>query len=135
METLFQSAYRFEIENEANRKIENQTFKKDFYEVKRDEELASIVRAILPPHLKTTLLSNTVSSQIKKKEKQDDLKRREVIKQQVPHIPVYDYDHKFVYKHYLRDDKVPAFISTKQNQQNKKELDLEKIDLIDETKI
>ncbi len=31
-------------------------------------------------------------------------------------IPVYDYDNKFVYKKgYLREDRVPAFISTKQN--------------------
>ncbi len=57
------------------------------------------------------------------------MKRRELSKQ--PHIPVYDYDNKFNYKqHYLRDDKVPAFISTKQNQANKKELDLEKVDTI-----
>lgn len=52
-----------------------------------------------------------------------------------PHIPVYDYDKKFNYPHYLRDDKVPAFISTKQNQATKKELDLEKVDsVINESK-
>lgn len=56
------------------------------------------------------------------------MKRRELSKQ--PHIPVYDYDNKFSYKHYLRDDKIPAFISTKQNQVMKKELDLEKADSI-----
>lgn len=39
------------------------------------------------------------------------MKRRELSK--VPHLPNYDYDKKFVYKQYLRDDKVPAFISTK----------------------
>ena len=41
---------------------------------------------------------------------------------------MFDYDNKFNYrKGYLRDDKVPAFISTKINQLNKKELDVEKI--------
>ena len=41
---------------------------------------------------------------------------------------MFDYDNKFNYKKgYLRDDKVPAFISTKINQSNKKELDAEKI--------
>ena len=45
-----------------------------------------------------------------------------------PHLPVYDYDNKFVYKKYLRDDKVPAFISTKVHATHKKELDLEKIE-------
>jgi len=40
------------------------------------------------------------------------MKRRELSKQ--PHIPVYDYDKKFNYgKEYLRDDRIPAFISTK----------------------
>ncbi len=53
------------------------------------------------------------------------MKRREITKQ--PHIPVYDYDHKFNYKKgYLREDKVPAFISTKQNQIMKKELETER---------
>ncbi|MFS8160193.1 MAG: hypothetical protein ACMG6E_08290 [Candidatus Roizmanbacteria bacterium] len=61
------------------------------------------------------------------------MKRRELSKQ--PHIPVYDYDNKFNYKqHYLRDDKVPAFISTKQNQANKKELDVEKDSITNESK-
>jgi hypothetical protein len=41
---------------------------------------------------------------------------------------VYDYDNKFVYKKYLRDDKVPAFISTKVHATHKKELDLEKVE-------
>lgn len=85
-----------------------------FSEIKKDEEIGNIVRAIIPPHLRNTLLSGTVSSQIKKKEKQEELKRRELSKQ--AHIPVYDYDHKFNYKAgYLRDDRIPAFISTKQN--------------------
>jgi hypothetical protein len=39
-------------------------------------------------------------------------------------VPVYDYERKFNYPHYLRDDKVPAFISTKHNQL-KKELDVD----------
>jgi hypothetical protein len=51
-----------------------------------------------------------------------------------PHIPVYDYDHKFQFKQgYLRDDRVPAFISTKQNQMAKKELDLERVNSSDLT--
>ena len=112
LETLIQSPYRFEIENEANRKIETVYLKPVFTEIKRDEEIASIVRAIIPQHLRNTLISNTVSSQIKKKEKQEEVKRREMSKQ--THIPVYDYDHKFQFKQgYLRDDRVPAFISTK----------------------
>lgn len=114
METLVQSPYRYEIENEANRKLEAVTFKQVFPEIVRDEEIAQIIRCIIPAHLRNTLLSGTVSSQIKKKEKQEELKRREMSKQ--AHIPVYDYDHKFNYrKGYLRDDKVPAFISTKIN--------------------
>ena len=84
------------------------------------------MRAITPAHLRTTLLLSTVSSQIKKQSKQEDLKRREIVKQ--PHVPVYDYDHKFNYRQgYLRDDKIPAFISTKQNQFMKKELETERV--------
>jgi hypothetical protein len=48
-----------------------------FPEIKKDDEIASIVRLITPAHLRTTLLSATVSSQIKKKDKQDELKKRE----------------------------------------------------------
>lgn len=47
---------------------------------------------------------------------------------------MYDYDNKFVYKKYLRDDRVPAFVSTKAHAINKKELDLEKVES-KETKI
>ena len=90
------------------------------------------MRCVLPNHLRTTLISGTVSSQIKKKEKQDEKLRRELSKQ--PHLPVYDYDNKFVYKKYLRDDKVPAFISTKANASHKKELDLEKVE-VNESKL
>eukprot|EP00347_Sterkiella_histriomuscorum_P017673 403348434 len=123
LETLIQSPFRQEIENDANRKVDILSFAQVFSEIKKDEEIANIVRAIIPQHLRTTLLSNTVSSQIKKKEKQDEAKRREFSKQ--PNLPVYDYDHKFNYrKGYLREDKVPAFISTKQNQISKKEAEL-----------
>jgi len=61
-ETLIQSPYRFEIENEANRKVESITFRIVFPEIKKDEEIASIIRAIVPNHLRNTLLSGTVSS-------------------------------------------------------------------------
>lgn len=129
METLAQAAYRWEVENEANRMVENYQFRAVFGEIKKDEELANIVKCMLPNHLKTSLLSGTVSSQIKKKENQEQKLRRELSKQ--PHLPVYDYDNKFVYKKYLRDDKVPAFISTKVHATHKKELDLEKVDVND----
>ncbi len=57
------------------------------------------------------------------------MKRRELQKQ--AHIPVYDYDKKFQYsKQYLRDDRIPAFISTKAHQTHKKEADLENVDSI-----
>ena len=62
METLVQAPYRWEIENEANRKVENYTFRAVFSDIKKDEELANIVKCMLPNHLKTTLLSGTVSS-------------------------------------------------------------------------
>lgn len=62
METLIQAPYRYEIENEANRKVETYAFKAVFTEIKKDEELSNIVRCMLPQHLKTSLLSGTVSS-------------------------------------------------------------------------
>jgi hypothetical protein len=49
-----------------------------FADIKKDEELANIVKCMLPNQLKMTLLSGTVSSQIKKKEKQDEKLRREL---------------------------------------------------------
>ena len=61
-----QAQFRYDIENEANKKIENLIFKSQFIDIKKEEELAMIVRMILPTNLKNTLLSNTVSSQIKK---------------------------------------------------------------------
>lgn len=66
LETLAQSVYRWEIENDANRKVEAVAINKVFVEVKRDDEISNIVRAITPSHLKSTLLISTVSSQIKK---------------------------------------------------------------------
>ena len=62
METLIQAPYRFEIENEANKKVETFQFRTVFAEIKKDEELANIVKCMLPNHLKTSLLSGTVSS-------------------------------------------------------------------------
>lgn len=62
IETLIQSPYRFEIENDANRKIEFMTFQSVFHDIKKDDEIANIVRAIIPAHLRTSLLSGTVSS-------------------------------------------------------------------------
>jgi hypothetical protein len=62
LETLIQSPYRFEIENEANRKVESYVFKPVFTEIRKDDEIASVVRAIIPAHLRNTLLSGTVSS-------------------------------------------------------------------------
>jgi len=48
METLVQAAYRFEIENEANRKVEAINFKQVFHDLKKDEELSAIKKLILP---------------------------------------------------------------------------------------
>lgn len=62
IETLIQSPYRFEIENEANRKVESISFRVVFPDIKKDDEIASIIRAIVPSHLRNTLLSGTVSS-------------------------------------------------------------------------
>ncbi len=62
LDTLVQSPYRFEIENEANRKVEAIYFKNVFTDIKKDDEIGSILKAIIPPHLRTTLLSGTVSS-------------------------------------------------------------------------
>lgn len=66
LETLVQSAYRWEIESDANKKVDVFTSKTVFLEIKRDEEIACIVRAITPAHLRTSLLTGTVSSSIKK---------------------------------------------------------------------
>ncbi len=48
IETLVQAPYRFEIENEANKKVETYQFKPVFSEIKRDDEIASIIKAIVP---------------------------------------------------------------------------------------
>jgi len=48
METLIQAPYRFEVENEANRKVENIQFKAVFQEIRRDEEIHNIVKLIVP---------------------------------------------------------------------------------------
>jgi len=43
-----------------------------FKPIKRDNELQAIVKAILPPSLQSTnLMSNTVSSQIKRKDRRE----------------------------------------------------------------
>lgn len=59
METLKQAAYRVEISNEANKRVEISSFKQVFNEVKRDDELQAIAKLILPS--KMTLLNNTVT--------------------------------------------------------------------------
>jgi hypothetical protein len=61
-ETLYQAAFREEIMREANKRVENVEFKEVFKEIKRDDEMAAIVKAILPQHLRNTLLSGTVCS-------------------------------------------------------------------------
>ena len=48
IETLIQAPYRYEVENEANRKIETYVFRSVFSDIKKDEELANIVKAIIP---------------------------------------------------------------------------------------
>ena len=45
-------------------------------------------------------------------------------------MPEYDYDKKFNYKKgYLREEKIPAFISTKLNQQTKKDGTNDRLDI------
>lgn len=48
IETLIQAAYRFEVEHEANKKIETLAFRPVFSDVKRDEEIVSIIKLITP---------------------------------------------------------------------------------------
>lgn len=60
IETLVQASYRCEIETEANKKVEAVNFRQVFKPIKADEELANIVRHILPQHLKNTLLTSIV---------------------------------------------------------------------------
>jgi hypothetical protein len=62
LETLVQSSFRWELEHEATKRVEPITFRQVFSEVKRDEEIASIVKLITPIQQRTTLLSGTVSS-------------------------------------------------------------------------
>jgi hypothetical protein len=47
-ETLYQAAFRDDIMREATKRVENVEFKEVFKEIKRDEEMAAIVKAILP---------------------------------------------------------------------------------------
>lgn len=134
MDTLKQAQYRADIDYEANQKVDTLTFKQVFSELKREEELNAIAKLILPQSLKIPLLSQTLSSQLKKKEKScqdpgESTKRRgeggssATQKSQLPH---YDYDNRFNYrKGYLREDKVPAFISTALNQKEKKKEDIQ----------
>lgn len=48
IETLIQAPYRFEVEHESTKKVEPLTFKQLFKPIKKDEELESIIKAILP---------------------------------------------------------------------------------------
>ncbi len=66
LETLVQSSYRWEIEMDANKKVDVFISKPVFLEIKRDDEIGNLVRAITPAHLRSSLLVSTVSSQIKK---------------------------------------------------------------------
>ena len=59
METLKQAAFRSEVLVEANRRVDTAQFKQVFNEVKRDEELQTIAKLVLPS--KMTLLNNTVT--------------------------------------------------------------------------
>lgn len=47
-ETLYQAAFRDDIMRESTKRVENVEFKEVFKEIKRDEEMAAIVKAILP---------------------------------------------------------------------------------------
>ena len=48
METLIKAPYRFEIENEANRKVETYAFRSVFIEIRKDEEISNIIKQIIP---------------------------------------------------------------------------------------
>jgi len=56
LETLASSSLRHELQGDANKRIEAVQFKQVFGEIKKDEELASVAKMILPAHLKSTLL-------------------------------------------------------------------------------
>lgn len=106
LETLSQSLFRVELETEASKKVDQLAFKQVYPEVSKQDELAAVIRAIVPQAMRSTLLNSTVSQRVRKEQKQEDQRRKEH-----PKIaPVYDYDNKFSYKKYLRDERIPATI-------------------------
>lgn len=61
IDTLLSAVLRYDLENEANLKIETLAFGNVFKEVKREEELAIMLKILVPQSMRSTLLTGTVS--------------------------------------------------------------------------
>jgi hypothetical protein len=117
IETLMLAPLRYDLENEANAKIEQVALREVYQPVKKEDELASLIKMIVPSNLKTTLLQSTVSQKIKNQQRVDDKKNKDK-------APIYDYSNKFSYAGYLRDEKIPPTIySNHQDQPQKQKIE------------
>lgn len=75
---LQKSKVRLELSAEANKRVENYKLKNVLPEVCRDDEIAFIVKMIVPSQLRPTLLSSTMASQIRKQKTIEGNKKREL---------------------------------------------------------
>ena len=75
---LQKSKVRLELSEEANKRIEHHKLKNVLPEVSKADEIACIVKMIVPSQLRPSLLSSTMASQIRKQKTIEGNKKREL---------------------------------------------------------
>jgi hypothetical protein len=79
---LLGSKLRQELAAEANKRIPAGEFKDALPEIRKEDEIACIVKKIVPGSLRPSLLSSTLTSSIRRKQAQEDIRKQELQVQQ-----------------------------------------------------
>ena len=75
---LLKARLRHDLELEASKAVENYPLKNSLSAINRDDEIACIVKHILPKKLRPTLLSSTLTSQIRTMTQRENTRKKEI---------------------------------------------------------
>ena len=84
IKVLLNARLRQELASEATKRLENNDTRTSTLgisalpEISKDDEIACIVKQIVPGSLRPTLLSSTMTSSIRRKQTQEDIRKREL---------------------------------------------------------
>lgn len=75
---LLKAKLRHDLQLEANKAVENYPLKNSLPEINRNDEIACIVKQILPKKLRPSLLSSTLTSQIRTMTQRENTRKKEI---------------------------------------------------------